>query len=31
VLLIQRTDLKNSDQSDIRREFQRAASEAYAK
>jgi CubicO group peptidase (beta-lactamase class C family) len=31
VLLIQRTDLKNSDQSDIRREFQRAAKEAYAK
>jgi CubicO group peptidase (beta-lactamase class C family) len=31
VLLIQRTDLKNSEQSDIRREFQRAASEAYAK
>jgi CubicO group peptidase (beta-lactamase class C family) len=31
VLLIQRTDLKNSDQSDIRREFQKAASEAYAK
>jgi CubicO group peptidase (beta-lactamase class C family) len=31
VLLIQRTDLKNSVQSDIRREFQRAASEAYAK
>lgn len=31
VLLIQRTDLKNSDQSDIRREFQKVASEAYAK
>ena len=31
VLLIQRTDLKNSDQSDIRREFQKAASEAYAR
>ncbi|MBM3868820.1 MAG: beta-lactamase family protein [Verrucomicrobia bacterium] len=31
VLLIQRTDLKNSDGSDIRREFQRAAREAYAK
>jgi CubicO group peptidase (beta-lactamase class C family) len=31
VLLIQRTDLKNSDQSDIRREFQKAAKEAYAK
>jgi CubicO group peptidase (beta-lactamase class C family) len=31
VLLIQRTDLKNGDQSDIRREFQKAASEAYAK
>ena len=31
VLLIQRTDLKNSDQSDIRREFQRAAKEAYAR
>ena len=31
VLLIQRTDLKNSDQSDFRREFQKAASEAYAK
>jgi CubicO group peptidase (beta-lactamase class C family) len=31
VLLIQRTDLKNSDQSEIRREFQKAASEAYAK
>ena len=31
VLLIQRTDLKNSDQSEIRREFQRAAKEAYAK
>ena len=29
VLLIQRTDLKNSDQSDIRREFQKAAKEAY--
>ena len=31
VLLIQRTDLKNGDQSDIRREFQKAASEAYAR
>jgi CubicO group peptidase (beta-lactamase class C family) len=31
VLLIQRTDLKNGDQSEIRREFQKAASEAYAK
>ena len=31
VLLIQRTDLKNSDQSEIRREFQKAASEAYAR
>ena len=31
VLLIQRTDLKNSDGSDIRREFQRAAKEAYAR
>jgi CubicO group peptidase (beta-lactamase class C family) len=31
VLLIQRTDLKNSDQSDIRREFQKAAKEAYAR
>jgi len=31
VLLIQRTDLKNSDQSEIRREFQKAAKEAYAK
>jgi CubicO group peptidase (beta-lactamase class C family) len=31
VLLIQRTDLRNSDQSDIRREFQKAAKEAYAK
>ena len=31
VLLIQRTDLKNSDGSDIRREFQKAASEAYAR
>ena len=31
VLLIQRVDLKNSDQSDIRREFQKAAKEAYAK
>ena len=31
VLLIQRTDLKNSDQSDVRREFQKAAKEAYAK
>jgi CubicO group peptidase (beta-lactamase class C family) len=31
MLLIQRTDLKNSDQSDIRREFQKAASEAYAR
>ena len=31
VLLIQRTDLKNSDQSDIRREFQKAASEAYTR
>lgn len=31
VLLIQRTDLRNSDQSEIRREFQRAASEAYAR
>jgi CubicO group peptidase (beta-lactamase class C family) len=31
VLLIQRTDLKNSDQSDIRREFQKAAREAYAR
>ena len=31
VLLIQRTDIKNSDQSEIRREFQKAASEAYAK
>jgi len=31
VLLIQRVDLKNADQSDIRREFQKAASEAYAR
>ncbi len=31
VLLIQRTDLKNGDQSEIRREFQKAASEAYAR
>ncbi len=31
VLLIQRTDLKNSDQSEIRREFQKAAKEAYAR
>lgn len=31
VLLIQRTDLKNSDGSEIRREFQKAAREAYAK
>ena len=31
VLLIQRTDLRNSDQSDIRREFQKAAKEAYAR
>ena len=31
VLLIQRTDLKNSDGSDIRREFQKAAKEAYAR
>jgi CubicO group peptidase (beta-lactamase class C family) len=31
VLLIQRTDLKNGDQSEMRREFQKAASEAYAK
>ena len=31
VLLIQRTDLKNSDQSESRREFQKAAKEAYAK
>ena len=31
VLLIQRTDLRNSDQSDIRREFQKTAKEAYAK
>jgi len=31
VLLIQRVDLKNADQSEIRREFQKAAKEAYAK
>ncbi len=31
VLLIQRVDLKNADQSDIRREFQKAAKEAYAR
>ena len=31
VLLIQRTDLKNSDQSEIRREFQKAAKEAYVR
>jgi CubicO group peptidase (beta-lactamase class C family) len=29
ILLIQRTDLPNSDGSDIRREFQRTAVEAY--
>ena len=31
ILLIQRVDLKNSDQSEIRREFQKAAKEAYAR
>ena len=31
ILLIQRTDLKNGDQSEMRREFQKAAKEAYAR
>ena len=31
VLLIQRTDLKNGNQSEMRREFQKAAKEAYAR